>query len=367
MTSSADHGPAVEPGSATEVTPSSGALTRLAVGALTGLADQVGSLVDAAGAGLAGHGPSTPGPEQPTTGRRVRDVVVGVVFETQDRVGGTAERVGAVVSPWGRWVWRSPAVGPVRRAVDARLDALAERGAHEQAAGRALTSGVVDGAVARVAGSDRLPEAVDEVVGAVLPGILDAALPVAIDKLGERPELIEGLVGKILDGILEAALPEAIDKLGERPELIEGLVGKILDGILDAALPEAIDKLSGDPDLLMPVVVSILPDVLDAALPVAIEAMGDQQDAIREIVRSSSDRISTDMANTVRSRTVRGDDLVERIARRLTLRRERPALPPRHQPPPSALDARGPVAELGAGGDDPGARATPSDDAEDAS
>lgn len=57
---------------------------------------------------------------------------------------------------------------------------------------------MVDDAVGRVAGGEALPAVVDQVVGGVLPGILDSALPVAIDKLGEQPELIEGLVNSIL-------------------------------------------------------------------------------------------------------------------------------------------------------------------------
>lgn len=321
------------------VSPRLRSFTRVAVGAVGALADQATAIVDAAAAG-AGQGPSTAS----TGGGRARDIAVGAVFEAQEVVGGGLERVGSVVSPWTRWIWGSPFVRPVRREVDRRLDELAERGAREQVAGRELTAGVVDGTVARVAASDALPATVDQVVGGVLPGILDSALPVAIDKLGDQPELIEGLVDQILGGILDAALPVAIDKLGDQPELIEGLVAKILDGILDAALPEAIGKLSSDPDLLLPVVVSIL--------PVAIDAMNDQQEAIREIVRSSSDRISTEMANTVRSRTVRGDDVVERIARRITLRKTRPALPPHHAEA-VPVPASGPVGELGAGPAEP--------------
>ena len=346
MTSSPDRaveaGPSrAEPGTADPAGPVSPRLrsfTRVAVGAVGALADQATAIVDAAAAG-AGQGP----PTASTGGGRARDIAVGAVFEAQEVVGGGLERVGSVVSPWTRWIWGSPIVRPVRREVDRRLDELAERGAREQVAGRELTAGVVDGTVARVAASEALPATVDQVVGGVLPGILDSALPVAIDKLGEQPELIEGLVNSILGGILDAALPVAIDKLGDQPELIEGLVGKILDGILDAALPEAIGKLSSDPDLLLPVVVSIL--------PVAIDAMGEQQDAIREIVRSSSDSITTEVANTVRSRTVRGDDVVERIARRLTLRKTRPVLGP-HEDLAGALStapAPPPVAELGAG------------------
>jgi len=287
------------------VSPRLRSFTRVAVGAVGALADQATAIVDAAAAG-AGQG----APTANVGGGRARDIAVGAVFEAQEAVGAGLERVGSVVSPWTRWVWGSPFVRPVRREVDRRLDELAERGAREQEAGRELTAGVVDDAVGRVAGSEALPAVVDQVVGGVLPGILDSALPVAIDKLGDQPELIEGLVGKILDGIL------------------------------DAALPEAIGKLSSDPELLMPVVVSIL--------PVAIDAMNDQQDAIREIVRSSSDRISTEMANTVRSRTVRGDDVVERIARRITLRKARPALPPHHAEA-VPVPASGPVRELGAG------------------
>jgi hypothetical protein len=283
-----------------------------------GLADQVGAVVDAASAGLAADSaPPSAEPAALAPANRRRDVVVGLVFETQDLVGGAVERFGSVMGPWTGWVWRSPAVGPVRRIVQGGIDDLARRGAVEQAEAKALTAGVVDTSVSRVAASSKLPDTVDEVVAAVLPGILDSALPVAIDKLGAQPELIEGLV----DGILE--------------------------GILDSALPVAIDKLANHPDLLLPVVVAILPDVLDEALPVAIDRIGDQQEAIREVVRSSSDSIGTEVANTVRSRTVRGDEVVERIARRLTLRRTRPVFAPRGDLA-GPLSPPGPVAELAA-------------------
>ncbi len=58
-----------------------------------------------------------------------------------------------------------------------------------------------------------------------------------------------------------------------------------------------------------------------------LDKLNEEPEVVRDLVMGQSTTMATEMANNVRSRTVTADDLVERLARKLTLRKPRPELP----------------------------------------
>jgi hypothetical protein len=266
--------------------------TRLAVGAL-------GSAVDAAGRVVAGPeaaGDDAATAEGPTTG----DLIVGATLAAQERVLDTTERAARAVgamTPLARWMGELPLVRPGIDAVNRRVDDLARRGAVERRESQALVSESVDGVIGSAVSSDLLGRTIDEVVADLLPGILEKALPSVLDQLAQQPELLVPMVDALLDPILDSALPDVLDKLAGQPELLVPMVNALLGPILDSALPEVLDKLNEEPEV------------------------------VRELVLGQSVSIVGEMTGVVRSRGAVADDLVERIARKVTLRKPRAALP----------------------------------------
>jgi hypothetical protein len=205
------------------------------------------------------------------------DVVVGAVLAAQDRVLDATERAARLMgraAPVARRVGRLPLVRPVSEAVSRRVDELAARGATERVEGQAAVSQRVDVVIGQAVSSELLGRTIDEVVAELLPGLLEKALPEVLDQLAADPDLLIPMVQAMLDPLLDAALPEVMGKLNEQPEIV------------------------------------------------------------RELVLGQSVSIAGEVASEVRTRGVAADDLAERIARRLTLRRPRPELPtpPRELP-----------------------------------
>ena len=113
--------------------------------------------------------------------------------------------------------------------------------------------------------------------------------------IAEDPEALMGVV----NAVIEPILPQVLDMLKDRPELIMGMIGPMLEPMIDEVLPVALGKLNEDPEV------------------------------VRTLVLDQGTGMATEMANLMRSRTVTADDLAERVARRLTLRKPRKlALPP---------------------------------------
>jgi hypothetical protein len=267
--------------------------TRLAVGAL-------GSAVDAAGRVISGPGEDDAVDATTDAGPTTGDLIVGATMAAQERMLDTTERAARAVgrvTPLTRWMGELPLVRPGMEAVNRRVDELARRGAVERRESQALVAESVDGVIGSAVSSDLLGRTIDEVVADLLPGILEKALPSVLDQLAEQPELLVPMVDALLGPILDSALPEVLDKLAGQPELLVPMVSALLGPILDTALPEVLDKLNQEPEV------------------------------VRELVLGQSVSIVGEMTGVVRSRGAVADDLVERIARKVTLRKPRAALP----------------------------------------
>ncbi len=245
--------------------------TRLGLGLVSGLAGSLGQVLRPDTGEAAGEPPS-PGSTDPSWG----DVVVGAVLTTQEGLLDVTERAGALVArlaPAGRRAADLPGVRPLVDALDLRSRDLAARGRTERRrAGEDLGS-AVDTVVGQVSTSDMVGRTVEDVVAEVLPGVLDAALPAVLERLAAEP----GALREVIDGLLEP--------------------------ILEEALPLVLDRLNDDPAV------------------------------VQQLVLGQSTSIAGELAGVVRSRAVLGDDLAERVARRLTFRRPRPQLPAGGEPP----------------------------------
>lgn len=237
--------------------------TRLALGAISAATD-AGARVVAPPAGDQTSGPEPEG--DASTG----DVVVGAALELQRRLLDASERAGDLLgraAPMTRRLSRLPIVRGVSDAIERRVDELGTRGAAERRASQELVSSTFDETVAEAARSEVLERTVEEVMGELLPSVLEAALPDVMDQIAKRPELMVPMIEAILDPMLDVALPEVMAKLNQEPEVV------------------------------------------------------------RELVLGQSVSIAGEMAEAVRSRGVDADDIAERVARRLTFRRPRPELP----------------------------------------
>lgn len=288
-----------EPSALVPLLPGVRTATRLGLGIVAGVGGQLARALDG---GDDDDAPTAAVTDTPDS--RLTAAAVGLVFEAQDFAAAGAERVGAIAAPFvgiGRWALAAPLLEPARRWAEGTVDRLAERGVREQEAAAVLTTDLVDSATGTVIASARLSEtastALDQLLPAILPGLLEAALPQVLDQLAADPAalepLVDGVVSGVLDSVLEEAIPLAIDGLSARPELLTGLIAGIIDPILDTALPVVMEKLEEDPDV------------------------------VRDLVLGQSTGMAGDMANQVRSRTVSADDLVERIARKVTFRKPR--------------------------------------------
>jgi hypothetical protein len=247
----------------------------------------------------------------PAADPRWRHVVIGTAFAAEDAVVDVtkgAARAAERVAPVTGWLWAAPAISPLRRRVEARMDALVERGEREEALSAAHASRMFAGTVSSVTASPVIDQVVNDVVGRVLGPVLDDALPKVMATLQEDPSLL---------------LP-----------LIEAIVGEVLDPVMRDAIPKALANLEHDPELLLPLVQAIVAEALEPilrqALPTVVEVLNEDPDTIRALVRDQSTGIAGEMAGTVRTRAASADDHIDRIVRRLTFRK-----PPREVGPPT--------------------------------
>ena len=148
-----------------------------------------------------------------------------------------------------------------------------------------------------------------------------------LDRLAQDPDALLPLV----NAIVERVLPDVLDRLRDDPDGILAMV----DVLLPRLLPSALDRIGQDPDALVGLVEAILPRLLDSVLPAALDQLNEDPTVVRNLVLDQSGGLATEMANTVRARTVAGDEIVDRIVRRV-LRR-----PHHHRPAPEgALEVR---------------------------
>ena len=285
---------------------------RLALGGAAMVVDQVAKTV----------APGGPEPDQERESGpppRAIALAVGAIVEgreTAAALADTARRVAEPVAPLVAWTGRLPLVGTVRRATVARLDEMARRGAGELDESRELVDRFVDTATDRAMGSPAVPRLVDQMSADLLPEVLAAILPVAIAELTRDPE--------VLGAVIDAVLPTAFGTLADDPEALLGVV----DAVIGPVIPGVLDMLRDNPDLIMGMIGPILEPMIDEVLPVALGKLNEDPSTVRSLVLDQSTGMATEMANTVRARTVSADDMAESIVRRLTFRKPRiPALP----------------------------------------
>ena len=330
-------------------------VTHLLVGLVAGavdatawlLADRPGERAraeDDPGAEVVALPGATAAPDPTTT---AGDLAAGILFGVRDVAAaatGLATQTLGAAGTMARGVARLPGVELVTRQVEAAAAEVAARGRRELIRSEATRDRVVGGAVERIS-TEVVPAATDRLAAGPLVEVLRGVLPVAMDELGRDPAALTGLVEQVLPGILDAALPEVLDRLAEDPELLLPLVGSVVDrvlpdvltrlgddpdqlmGVVDPVLPPVIAKLGEDPEPLLELIDALLPPLLDRVLPAALDQLNEDPTVVRNLVLDQSGGMATEMANTVRSRAVAADDLVDRIGRRL-LRRP---VPPRPQ------------------------------------
>ena len=352
------HGP--DPGDGQDQDPAP--VTHLVVGLVAGAVDAAAWLLqDRPDAPPEGGGEvvALPGGAVPPVGPRPGDVAAGVLFGARDVAAAAAGLAGQTLgaaTTVARGVARLPGVDLVTRRVEALAEDVAARGRRELATSDATRDRVVGGAVERIS-TEVVPTATDRLAAGPLVDVLRGVLPVAMDELGRDPDALTGLVGQVLPGILDAALPEVLDRLAADPDLLLPLVNGVVEavlpdiltrlgddpeqlmGVVDPVLPPVIAKLGENPEPLLDMIDALLPPLLDRVLPAALEQLNEDPTVVRNLVLDQSGGMATEMANTVRSRAVAADDIVDRIGRRI-LRRP---IPPRPQVEgPSTPPAIGP-------------------------
>ena len=204
----------------------------------------------------------------------VRHAVIGAVFDVQDAARRSVTALGSIgarVTPTARWLWDAPGMGPVRRRVDERVTQLVERGRAEEVTSLDASRRALDATLAEVTESTLVVHVVDEVVGKVIDPVLDATLPLVFERLQNEPDA---------DALIA---------------LVNAIVGRVLDPILDTALPQVLGRLNEEPEV------------------------------VQELVRGQSTSIATEFADSVRARTVTGDDRVEILFGKRRRRREKAA------------------------------------------
>jgi hypothetical protein len=245
---------------------------------------------------------------------------LGALFEVGDRlrtVGSASQRVwGGLVRP-AQWLLEQPVAQPIVRYSNDQLARLSERGRAELESTAEQGIEVVRQQATRITQSAVVPEVVDDVAAPLVGPVLDAALPVAFDRLSRDPDAL--LV--VVDRVLDAVLPQVIEKLAQEPELLEKVVDSLLGSVIDRALPEVFDTLGRDPDALVDALAPVIDRMLEQMLPVVLARLGDQSESLRALIAEQSGSLATDLANEMRSRVVTGDELVERVLVRTRVRR----------------------------------------------
>lgn len=296
--------------------------------------------------------PPSPGDEgpaglSPAGGPDLADLAVGLAFTAGDvaaRAAGLGWRTASGLLTAARGVASLPGVDLVARPLGTATASVVERGRLERRRADEASNRALGATVAKATG-ELLPAGLDHLVAdGTVPALLDQVLPVALEGVAGDPEPLLGLVQAVLPGILEAALPDVLGRLADDPDALLPLVAAVVDkvlpdilgqlaqdpdallGVVDPVLPGVIDRLGADPEVLLTLIRAILPALLDEVLPVALDRLNDDPSAVRDLVLGQSGGLATEAANTVRSRAVAGDELVDRITRRVLRRPARPML-----------------------------------------
>ena len=259
-----------------------------------------------------------------------------------DRAARAAARLRApigVAADLGTWVLEAPPLAPATRRVRTTVHELVERGRIEDRTSRDAASALADRVLWTVVRS--------EVLDRVVVDVLHRAIGPALDDLSNRPEdllaLVQAIVADVIGPVLDQALPIALQKLGDQPELL----GPVLDGalpvalealgskpellapVLDGALPLALTEIAKQPELLVPVLDAVVNEALEPmlreVLPLVFQVLADDPEAVRSLVRDQSTGVAADMAGSLRIQAARADDRVDKAVRRVLRRRPIPA------------------------------------------
>lgn len=193
----------------------------------------------------------------------------------------------------------------LRRAVEGALDATVSR-IEGQAVGAARA--VVDDLEPYLTA-----ETVPRVVDALVPHLIEKVVPQVVDGVTEHlvtttvPQIVEGITPQLADELV----PVLLERL--RPYLESELVPALVEGLtpflVETTAPQIVDGLM--PKIRAEVVPVLLDDIVD-------------DPRVRDLIREQSQGLLLDAVESFRQLLARGDDLVERVVRRV--RFARPAL-----------------------------------------
>ncbi len=141
----------------------------------------------------------------------VRDVAVGLLFQAQDQVRSVVRplaeaRTATTITPVagtilgvGRRVARLPLIHTAGRQAATRLDRARERGTREVEDHRQRMDAMVREVASAVMRSQAMEDIVAEVTKRFATPIVEAQLPVVIERLGERPEVLRPIVDETVE------------------------------------------------------------------------------------------------------------------------------------------------------------------------
>ena len=149
------------------------------------------------------------------------DVAVGLLFQAQDQVRRAGDSVGTLARallPLGRPIARLPLVDSVGRHAATRLDHARERGTREVEAYRRRADAMVRQAASAALRSRAMDDIVGEVTTRFATPIVEAQLPVVLERLGERPEVLRPIVDQTVERFANRfMMPRLEGRIPDRP------------------------------------------------------------------------------------------------------------------------------------------------------
>ncbi|HEX6423610.1 MAG TPA: hypothetical protein VFZ79_09035 [Acidimicrobiales bacterium] len=169
------------------------------------------------------------------------------------------------------------------------------------------------------------------------------ALCIVEERLGGVARTAAGMTRAVSAPVVDAVLP-LVPRSVRRAVVgvvrnldVEGRAASAAGTATAERLAEQIaDHLGRDPNVLRlveEIVERIQWQVVDTVLPVVLERLAAEPDQVRAIVQGQSRGMVDELTTTVRSRSMTGDEAVDRIVARLLRRRPtRPEAPPGDEP-----------------------------------
>ena len=129
-------------------------------------------------------------------------MAVSLLFQAQDQVRRAGDSVGTVARtllPVGRRIARLPLVDTLGRHAATRLDQAPERGARDVEVYRQRADTMVRQAASAAFRSPAMDNIVGEVTTRFATPIVEAQLPVVLERLGERPDVLHPIVDQTVE------------------------------------------------------------------------------------------------------------------------------------------------------------------------